>query len=268
MRKLSVSDLQQNKNGKIVLIYSTRPKVGKSTTTIQTSPEPILVIYTEQRNFLTSLEALHIDPNEWYSRGNRVVYPEGFEDLQDFLNECYQECKKGQFPFKTISFDSFGYWINIEMPKTFEMETYQSKIEKLKKGETIRNITEQFQFDQRAYGSLASSANRIMGLIKPFSQFNILVVLIFQNESNPKYNTSYAYAPYIKGQQFGKDLMSHFDYIGLVKERYEQDEHGEPKIVFPPIITFEEPNAMVAWCGDRPKKLTGVLNFKKIFKLE
>lgn len=279
MRIPTPDELSNLSRGKVIVIYSDEAGIGKSTSCIQSLPEPILDIYIEKRNFASSLESItKVEklPNEkhedwikrvvldWTSRGNRVVNPTTHEDFFDYLDTCYQELEAGTFPFKSILFDSFGYWINIELSKRLEDEAYQSKVENLKRGETLRNLTEQVQMDLRAYGSLSGIVNRYMGLIKPFSQYNVMVVLIFQGDNSPSYNKTLACAPYIKGKMIGQDLKSEIDYAGIVEKKYINEQ-----LVFPPQISFDKPGYFCKWCGERPERLNGLLlNFKKIFKLE
>ena len=151
MKILSPEELARSSRGKIVVIYSDEAGIGKSTSCLQSLPEPMLDIYIEKRNFASSLESItkveklpdekHEDwikrvVLDWTSRGNRVVNPTTHEDFLDFLDTCYQKLKAGTFPFKSVLFDSFGYWINIELSKRLEDEAYHSKVDNLKRGET------------------------------------------------------------------------------------------------------------------------------------
>lgn len=290
MRIPEVEELIQQTQGKIVAIHG-EPESGKTTTALQTSPEPVLLLHTEQRNVITSLECITTIPRgnqsleswhtevlkDWLSRGNKIVNPNydnsTVEDMREFFDLCYQKCKDKTFPYKTIIIDTFSYWINIIVMNVLQKEYFMDVTDKAnKRKETInRSLTEQFQIDQRQYGSLANMANSIMSVIKPLSQFNVLCLLIFQSENNPSFNKTYEQAPYVKGAAFMKDFAGQADYIGVVKKRYSED--GTK--LFPPFISFDDPRCLTKWCGERRKdeqgnylRPEGLMNIKKIFGYE
>ncbi len=288
MRTLSKDEIKSNTRGKVIVIYSDEAGAGKTTSCIRTMPQPINVIYTEDRNVLSSIEAIYSlngspvnrkdyqsDQNwrdavidHWTGKGNSIVIPESHDDFLEYLDKSLKLAKQGKFPYKSILIDSLGYWMNIELTRMLEDESYHGKVNALKSGETIRELTEQVQMDQRAYGSLGGIMNRYMKLIKPFTQENIMLVMIFQGDTNPSYNKSYSLAPLVKGRVFGNDLKGHVDFCGVARKRH--DENGN--VVFPPYISFEMDNAMIRWCGSRvnpdgtDKQLTDLkFDFRKIF---
>lgn len=290
MRIPEVDELIRQTQGRIVAIHG-EPESGKTTTSIQTSPEPILLLHTEQRNVITSLECITSVPRDgrpleawhtevlkdWLGRGNKIVNPNydnsTVDDMRDFFDMCYQKCKDKTFQYKTIIVDTFSYWLNIIVMNVLQNEYYSDIVDKAnKRKETIsRNLTEQYQIDLRQYGSLANMANSIMSVIKPLSQFNVLVLLIFQSENNPGFNKAYEQAPYVKGSAFMKDFAGQADYIGVVRKRYGEDGNK----IYPPFISFDDKKCLTKWCGERRKdeqgnyrKPEGLMNVKKIFGYE
>ena len=86
MRIPDAEELIRQTQGKIVAIHG-EPESGKTTTALQTCPEPVLLLHTEQRNVITSLECITSVPKgdksleqwhtevlkDWLSRGNKIV---------------------------------------------------------------------------------------------------------------------------------------------------------------------------------------------------
>jgi hypothetical protein len=289
MRMPTEEELVQQTRGRVVAIHG-KSGVGKTTTALATSPEPILFVSTEQRPMITNLEnTTKIKPittgdnwreewskevvRDWYNRGNKVVYPDDndntVEDFRGFWQECYNRCKDGTFKYKTIIYDTPSYWLNIIVMNQLQKEFYRDVVDKAKKAKEVlqTSLTDQYAIGLRQYGALANIANSMMSVIKPMSQFNVFVCLVFQSESNPNFNQAYEQAPYVKGKEFMKDFMGHCDIIGVVLERIENGVQ-----TFPPYISFDaQPRYLTKWCGKKqldehgnPVKLE-IMDFRKIF---
>lgn len=273
MRELTSEDLKK-KPGRIIVLYG-KYNVGKSVSLIQTCSEPMLVIYSEKRDFALNLEPLAplgigVDEfkDQWLSKGNKVLIPETISDFRSTLSTYYNQARQGIFTYKTIIVDSFSYWLNVTYNRQLQEEAFQMRIDNLKKNEKMPFESEEFVTDMRSYGKLVNAANALMDIIKPFSQFKVNVILVFQEDQNPSYNVAYSAAPYIRGKQFGQDLGAHIDFAGMVYARY--DERGN--MVFPPRVTFSQAGTFVKWCGKRPYYADGTpapldfeLNIEKIF---
>jgi hypothetical protein len=78
---------------------------------------------------------------------------------------------------------------------------------------------------------------------------------------DPKYNRDLAVAPNFIGKKFGRDLKSHFDLIGLVSTR--TNDNGD--IVYPPNVDFRcaDGSFMAKYTGKPIKSPRGILDFKK-----
>lgn len=291
----SLEELTQQTKGKIVAIHG-KSNVGKTTTSVATSPEPILLVGTEQRPLILSLENITKVPvpenktegwrakweeeviKDWYSRGNRFVTPnfgeDTVQDFRDFWLHCYNKCNQKEFNYKTIVVDTISYWLNIIVMNQLQKEFYKDVTDKAKKNKEVivTSLTDEYAIGLRQYGALANIGNSILSSIKPMVYFDVFIVLVFQTENNPSFNKMYEEAPYIQGKSFMKDFMGHFDYIGRVYERYETVNEVTRK-TYPPLISFNQmPQYMTKWTGKQRYDNSGniikeeVMDFKKIFE--
>lgn len=248
---MKVIEKSKESKGRFGLIYSPEPGVGKSTSCIDSLPEPILCFYVEDRDPNTSLEAIGKDVDVTF------ICPESQDELIDSLYKIEKEIQDGKFKYKSILFDSLSYWMNVVLLSTAEDQTYDAEIFRRR-----RSLVDKVRADEAVYGSLASHMNRICKALKIISQRGITVICIAQGMESPKWNRELAVAPNFIGQKFNRDLKSHFDLIGIVETRVDKGNNA----VYPPLIRFASPDGsfMAKWCGKPLKNPSGLLDFSKI----
>jgi|TARA_B100002003_G_scaffold241270_1_gene262751 hypothetical protein len=185
------------------------------------------------------------------------ICPESQEELIESLARMEKEFDDGEFKYKSIIFDSGSYWMNVILLSAMEDQTYDAEIFKRR-----RQLVDSVRADEAVYGSLASHMNRICKALKHLSQKGIPVVMIAQGMESPKWNRELGVAPNFIGQKFNRDLKSHFDLIGLVQTRVDEDNN----IVYPPSIKFgcSDGSFMAKYTGKPLKSTTGIMDFKKV----
>lgn len=185
------------------------------------------------------------------------ICPEDQDDLMKSLAKIETEIKEGKFKYKSIMFDSGSYWMNVNLLSTMEDETYEAEIFKRR-----RALVDKVRADEAVYGGLASHMNRICKAFKRITQQGIIVVMLAQGMEDPKWNRDLAVAPNFIGKKFNRDLKSHFDLIGLVHTRTNE----EGKIMYPPLVSFQSHDGsfMAKYTGKPRASMTGPLVLNKI----
>lgn len=184
------------------------------------------------------------------------ICPGSQDELIESLYKIEKEIADKVFKYKSIMFDSMSYWMNLVLLSTMEDETFEAEIFKPR-----RHLVDTVRADEAVYGGLASHMNRICKVLKLITQREITVVGLSQGMEDPKYNRDLAVAPNFIGKKFGRDLKSHFDLIGLVSTR--TNDNGD--IVYPPNVDFRcaDGSFMAKYTGKPIKSPRGILDFKK-----
>ncbi len=240
---------ESGRKGRLILIYG-EGGVGKSTSCLQSLPDPILAVITEPRDPTIALEAVG------HSVKVKFMQPESYEDLIEFLSK---QVERDSYPYKSLVTDSFSYYMNVELKTLMEKETSEAGIFPGK-----RTFIDQFRLDLTAFGSLAGGMKRLCGLLGKISQEGIIVVATALLQNEPKWNRDLSATPAFIGKDFPTNAPGYFDLIGLVQQRL--DENGN--VVYPPLVSFEGDGSFVCkWTGRRIKKAEGPLDFKRILGL-
>ena len=221
--------------GSMMLLYGDTG-VGKSVTTIQTAPDPIIYIMAEGRDVTKMLLA-----------ANRpdVKIKFGFYTTWDDMMETVAnpENFKGA---RTLVIDSLTHLISICLSDEILVESFDALD---KKKEQEKKLTMQVKMSQESYGTLAGHMLRFTNLITKLTQDGLVVVCIARTESNPKFNRALSGSPALKGQEYGKHMQGFFDYIGYIEQRIEDE-----GVAYPPYVSFESDGSFMAkWCGLMPK---------------
>lgn len=246
----------QRCEGKMVMVYGATG-VGKSTTCLGSLPEPILNIFTEDRNPYTSIEGLgrevDFDP----------ISPENNQDLIDYLYKLVDEVEASTCKYNSIMFDSLSFWMNIKLYGEMVDQTNKAGIFK----KSLRPLVDDLRADEALYGGLAERMQRLIKPLKMLAQKGMIVVVLAYLVENPKWDRTLAAAPNFIGKAWNNNYEQHFDVIGLIRHNID-DESKE--IVYPPIIQVKSPDDsfICKWTG---RNITGnsyPLDFKKMFGIK
>ncbi len=161
MKVLSKEDFPQQ--GKLILIYGDTG-VGKTTSILQSAPEPVLYVATEPRNPKPSIDACgrNIDMN--------IARYSTWFDLMEFL----QDPKTTQ-RYATVAIDSITYLMNVSLSGEIENEAFEAKSTEEKRR---KPIVSQTKLSPEGYGGLSSQMFRLMKTIGRLSEVGKIVIVI------------------------------------------------------------------------------------------
>lgn len=241
------------KQGNLMLVYSP-VGVGKTSTILQTAPDPIVYITSEDRKIETTIAAIN-RPNLRMEVG---IY-DGFENLIQFLQ--YKDNFKGA---KTIVKDSLSHLMMVHLCHEILAENYESKTEQEKK-QMAKLLTMQVKMSPEAYGVVSNQMTRLMSALQGLAKNNSYdVICTARLAERPKWNRSLQAAPALAGQEFSKSMDGFFDFICLLEadERDKTIELPMPgenaKTIetwrkFAPLASFNPNDAYLAkWTGKIP----------------
>ena len=245
MKKAEISQ-----TGRFIFIYG-GTGVGKTTSIIQTAPDPIMYIQTEARSLKPSLDAagrpdLDIDVavyEDWNGLMEFVANPKNFER------------------HKTVVVDSFSHLMNVGLSAEIEDEAFEARSSSDK---AVKPLVGQVKLSQEGYGGLASQMFRLTSLLGKLSRMGKVVIVTALLVENPKWNRELAAAPTLKGREFPVNMPGFFDLIGLVEPRTD----AEGKIIYPPRVRFQSPDdSFVAKFTGVGTKTQGPLDITKILTI-
>lgn len=244
MKLFSPSELTET-SGDMMLLYS-ESGVGKSVTSIQTAPDPIVYIMAEGRDVLKMLTA---------AQRPDVKIKFGFYSTWDDLMEMVTNPDhfKGA---KSIIIDSLTHIMSICLSDEILEESYDSADKK----KMEKELTMRVKMSLEGYGTLGGQMLRLTSALTKLSQAGHVVVCIARVEQNPKFNRALAAAPALKGKEYSKYFQGFFDFIGYMEPRIE-----DGIVMYPPLVSFQDDGSyMSKWTGVMPKN--GV--YKKVLDIE
>lgn len=209
------------KTGGFNLIYGPAG-VGKTTSTIDSAPRPILYYSLDPKKL------------EMTTRGNTnlkdvvISEPDTYEELWDDLNGNFDKIV-GEF--RTVILDPISFFMNITLLGEIAVETGEANVFDKSKRPLV-NIS---RTDQTGYQALANIMKRFCKVTGKISKSGLLVVGIALEADNPKWNKMLAAGPNFAGQAFPKDMPGFFDNIGRVESMVNKD----GKIIYPPRVYFQ-----------------------------
>ncbi len=239
-----------SREGLFIMLYGPTG-VGKTTTTLQTAPPPVMFIQTEQRSLRPSLDAagrpdLDID----------VAAYEDWNGLMQFVANMNNFERH-----KTVVVDSYSHLMNVDLSAEIENEAFEARSSSDK---AIKPLVGQVKLSQEGYGGLASQMFRLTSLLGKLSRMGKIVIVIALLVENPKWNRELAAAPALKGREFPVNMPGFFDLIGLVEPRTD----AEGKIIYPPRVRFQSPDdSFVAKFTGIGTKTQGPLDITKILSI-
>jgi hypothetical protein len=236
--------------GRMIMAYG-GTGVGKTTSFLQSSPEPVIYIQTEPRSLKPSLDAagrpdLDID----------VAVYEDWAGLMEFVTTA------GNFErYRTVIVDSYSHLMSVGLSSEIEDQAFEARSEKERQ---VKPLVSQTKMSQEGYGGLASHMFRLTAALGRLSQAGKVVIVTALLSENPKWNRELAAAPALKGREFPVNMPGFFDLIGLVEPRVD----GDGKIIYPPRVRFQSPDdSFVAKFTGAGTKTQGPLDINKILNI-
>jgi len=231
--------------GDMILLYAESGD-GKSVTSIQTAPDPIVYIMGEGRDVTKTLAA-----------ANRpdVKIKFGFYTTWDDLMATVTDPSifKGA---KTIIFDSLTHIMSICLSDEILDESYDA----MDKNKIEKELTMRVKMSQEGYGTLGGQMLRLTAALTKLSQIGHVVICLARVEQNPKFDRALTAAPALKGKEYAKYMAGFFDFIGYMTPRM-----VDGQIIYPPCVSFQSSGDFMAkWTGIMPEG--GV--YKKVCHIE
>ncbi len=262
---INKKDLATRK-GRFLCLYS-RPKVGKTVSTLQSAIDPILWFTTEPRYFQASIDAA-----DRPSLKITTAIHEGYVDTIGFFHNPDKALDKANSEydmseFATIFMDGMSYFQNIIMPGEIQQEDFAGETDNAKK--TIKRLT---KITQPQQGQGNQAIFRVMKLLADYVARNKTVIVSCLEMDRPKYDREFEAGPSLSGKQVPDNFSGFFDLIGRVFSRLEFSElYGEESLPkgwdskhYPPWISFDETRGFLAgYTGGKGKK-EGPLHWGKI----
>ena len=245
LKKKDISD-----GGRLMQLYGPTG-VGKTTSILQTSDDPVMYIQTEPRSLKPSLDAA----NRPDLKINVAVY-ESWTGLMEFVSNPANFEK-----YKTVVVDSYSHLMSIGLSSEIEDQAYEAR--SLKEREN-KPLVSRVKMSLEGYGGLSSNMFRLTAALGRLSQAGKIVIVTALLAENPKWNRELSAAPALKGREFPVNLPGFFDLIGLVEPRVDD----EGNLVFPPRVRFQSPDdSFVAKFTGTGTKTSGPLDIAKILTL-
>jgi len=248
LKILSKAEVAQN--GRFMMLYGPTG-VGKTTSILQTAPDPLVYIGSEPRALNPSLDAagrsdLDIDVavyEDWAGLIAFVANPKNFER------------------HATVVVDSYSHLMSVGLSIEIEDQAFEAREAKEK---LVKPLASQTKLTQEGYGALSSLMFRLTAALGKLSRAGKIVIVTALLQESPKWNRELAAAPALKGREFPVNMPGFFDLIGLVEPRTD----GEGKVIYPPRVRFQSPDdSFVAkWTGVG-NKTQGPLDISKILSL-
>jgi hypothetical protein len=235
--------------GRMIEIYGDTG-VGKTVTTLQTSPDPILYIQTEPRSLQPSIAAadredLDID----------IAIYDKWPELMEFVTNLDNFRRH-----RTVVFDSLSYAMNVGLSNEISDEAFEARSEKDKQ---LKPLVSQTKLSIEGYGAISANMFRLTAALGRLSQAGKIVVATALLVENPRYNRELAAAPALKGREYPVNCLGYFDLIGLVSTR--TDDEGN--VVYPPLVRFQSPDgSFLAKFTGKGVRTEGPLDISKIIK--
>ncbi len=248
MKVLTKKEISQE--GRFISIYGP-PGVGKTTSLIQSSPQPIMYIQTEIRSLKPSIDAANRPDLDL----DVAVY-EDWASLMEFVASS-----KNFERHKTIIVDSYSHLMAVGLSGEIEDQAWEARDPREKE---LKPLVSQTKLSQEGYGGLASQMFRLTAALGKLSRMGKIVIVTALLAENPKWNRELAAAPALKGREFPVNMPGFFDLIGLVEQRTDADGN----IIYPPRVRFQSPDdSFVAKFTGVGTKTQGPLDITKILSI-
>lgn len=246
--------------GMFICLYS-RSGIGKTVTTLQTSPGPIFWLTFEPRHLKRSVEAAN-RPN---AKIKAAVY-ESFMDLIEYFDDLSKFDN-----YTTVFADGLSHFMNVSVTTEIKKENLDAKAKK-----PIMDMTK-VEFQDR--GEVNQAVFRVMSqLSRLVARGKIVIVSCLESEKT-KYKIGewdLVAGPELGGKEVPNNFPGFFDLIGRLTDHIHNPIEGvvkckyckgtEEGLQYPPIISFESDGNFLAKYTGKSGKRVGVLDWGKILK--
>ena len=227
--------------GAFMLFYG-KSGVGKTTTILQTAPDPIVDICAERGDIKNTITVAN--------RPDLKLAMAYYEDWNDLLDTVYDLENFKRLKAKSVLLDSLTHLMNIHLADEILEENYDA----MDKKKIEKDLTMRVKLSQEGYGTMSKQMGRLMKGFEQLTIAGINVICTAREDQMPKWNRDLTCAPALAGREFGRDMKGFFDFIGLVESRF--DENGQ--IVYPPVVSCDDDGSWLSkWTGVKP--LGGVI---------
>ena len=250
MKQISSKEIEAQDSGLMAMIYGSSG-IGKSVSTLQSAPDPILYVIPEPRDVKRMLKAAN-RPDLKY----KVAIYENWPDMIQFFADS-----ENVKPYRSIVIDSLSHLMNIQLTSEIQDQSFEALDEKKA---TAKPLVMQTKMSEEGWGALASNMFRLCNLLmKLAATHGKIVICTALEESTPKWNRSLAAAPNFGGRMFNKNFPGFFDLIGLVQAR-----EKDGQVVYPPVVHFaSKDDDFIAKATGGMAKTSGPLDWAKILQL-
>lgn len=250
---MEVLNGSQDQNGRMIMLYG-ETGVGKTTSILQSAPDPLLYVQVESRNLKPSVDAARRSGLKY----RKAMYAT-WEDAMDFLNK-----DENTTQYSTVVMDSFSHLMNVKLTEEVQNESFEALKEQYKaKGNTLlKPLAMQAKTSQEGYGTLAAQMFRMTDILGRISQRGKIVIVTCLVQERPKWNRELTAAPALAGRMYPDNMPGFFDLIGYVYPRL--NEGGE--VIYPPMVSFETDKPWLAKFTGVGSKRVGPLNIEKILE--
>lgn len=243
---MKIRKIEKERTAFLGLFYG-ETGVGKTYTTITTSPTPILYIQIEPRLLETCLGSTI---NQFSEEQLTIIEPENFTDLFNFLSDP-TNIEKITSKYKVIVVDSLSYLAQILLSE-IEEETGKAEVFDTKR----RPLTNYTRTDLAGYGAVSGWLKRFTKLLGNYVTRRIPVICLSIVMQDPRFDSSKTYYPAMVGREYPIVLPSYFDIIGYIVPNSPSP--------YPPKVLFDSDGSFLAkWVGNR-KNIPNIYSISNI----
>lgn len=237
---------EMESDGVVALIYS-ETGVGKTVSSIQSLPTPMLIISCEPRDIRRAIRASGRD----LTMGSVEDFPKKVNDYVIATYTTWDDLMStiGQAnlftPFRSVIVDGLS---QLMMNLSFEIETQAFEARETAKEK--KKLVAETKLSEEGYGALANQMSRFSSRIGMVSQMGKYIVINALAEQRNNFSNEVQVYPSLMGKQFGKFLPGNLDMIGYAEVK--TDSNGN--LTYPPIVKFDpdgEKNFQCKWTGQR-----------------
>jgi len=266
MHFLPIDDGTNEASNGVFGVFFGATSVGKTASSIQSLPKPILILENEMRNIHIQARAVDVPQKAEDGSLNYVaVAYDTFPELIEFIGDIKKKvtkkaCGLDYADFKSILIDGVT-----QLTNNLKSEIADTAAEK--RDTKSRNFISDVKVAQEGFGAVADHMLRVTVMLKKLSRDDGKVVIFTTLiDSGVSWDGKAEAYPAFVGKKYGVELPGMCDFIGMVERRFEDilDEDGEKtgrsRVIFPPWVKFEEvpgENFLCKWSGKRPVDKNG-----------